>query len=105
MTQDVAEEEMAAIPYTYPVELGWVLLDRHLSRDGREVAFSYRVNRSSIMMWHHVAIRVREADRLSPFYGDRLRGEAVSLREAEASQPQDCREPTCQTITTRRSTR
>jgi hypothetical protein len=31
-----------------------------------------------------------------------LRGEAASLREAEPSQPRDCREPTCQTITTRR---
>jgi hypothetical protein len=29
-----------------------------------------------------------------------LRGEAASLREAEASQPRDCRERTCQTITT-----
>jgi|SRR6516225_1894903 hypothetical protein len=46
-----------------------------------------------------VAMLVREADRLSPFYGDKLRGEATSLREAEASQPRDYREPTCQTIT------
>jgi hypothetical protein len=29
-----------------------------------------------------------------------LRGEAALLREAEASQPRDGREPTCQTITT-----
>ena len=34
-----------------------------------------------------------------------LRGEAASLREAEASQPRDCREPTCQTITTHRCRR
>jgi len=32
---------------------------------------------------------VREADRLSPFYGDKIRGEAAPLREAEASQPRD----------------
>jgi hypothetical protein len=44
---------------------------------------------------HHlarsIAMSVREADSLSPFYGDKLRGEAASLREAEASQPRDCR--------------
>jgi len=40
-------------------------------------------NRSSTIIWHHVAM---------------LRG-AASLREAEASQPRECRGPTCQTIT------
>jgi hypothetical protein len=31
------------------------------------------LNRSSTIIWHHIAMLVREADRLSPFYGDKLR--------------------------------